>query len=87
MTIKGLPPQDTAAVSAAPATPVNTTCTARADSSCAVFFDGAPSTIVVKVSWGSNAESFTVQPVYMINQPNGPNCEPTCHYALITLTV
>lgn len=89
--VNGVPPQTLVTVVAGPsATPsAPLTCTADGNGSCPVYFDGGstPPTVTVQVSWTSNTATFTVQPVYQVSQPNGPDCEPTCHWAIITLSV
>ena len=87
VTINGAPPTTLVSVVANP--PSKTlTCVAATSGSCAVYFeDGTPSSVTLQVSWNSQTKTVTVQPTYQIDQPNGPDCEPTCHWAMITLNV
>ena len=46
---------------------------------CRVAFEGFhPEEVSVRVTWSDGSVAVTVRPQYMVSQPNGPNCPPTC---------
>ena len=55
--------------------------------SCAVAFDFSPPTVTLQVSYDSQTTTRTIQPAYTIQQPNGPNCEPTCRSATVSVAL
>ena len=88
-TITGVPPQTlvtvVASVSGRPMQ--SRTCMATNGSCLIAFEEFAPTIVTFDVSWGTQHKSFTLQPNYRINQPNGAECGPTCRYAPVTLSL
>lgn len=51
----------------------------------AFFADFVPQTVQVTITVGTSVRTLTVDPQYSTSRPNGPNCEPTCTQATITI--
>jgi hypothetical protein len=51
----------------------------------AMFLDYTPELVTIRVTTAAGTSEQTVQPTYDIDRPNGPNCEPTCKAANVTV--
>lgn len=49
------------------------------------FVDYTPELVTIRVTTAAGASEQTVQPTYDVDRPNGPNCEPTCKGAVVTV--
>lgn len=62
------------------------TCVVSSDGRCFARFNGfTPDQVTIRVIGASQSFSVTVQPAYEVSQPNGPNCEPTCLRAEVSI--
>ena len=57
-------------------------CTQPDGCSSARFDEFAPDLVLIDVIAGTDTASYTVRPEYTKNQPNGPDCDPTCYNAV-----
>ena len=53
----------------------------------AEFLDFVPSHVFIYVMTESDTTFREVRPNYDVSQPNGPDCEPTCRFATVTITL
>ncbi len=62
-------------------------CTANEPCDRGAFFGNfEPETVTVRVVAGTDTlRSVTVSPEWRDNQPNGPDCPPTCRQAVVTI--
>lgn len=49
-----------------------------------ILLDEAPEQVRVTATSDAGTETVLVEPDYQRSQPNGPDCEPTCHSASTT---
>jgi hypothetical protein len=51
------------------------------------FIDYTPALVTIRVTTAAGTREQTVRPEYDIDRPNGPNCEPTCKWATVTVAL
>jgi hypothetical protein len=52
----------------------------------AVHFAGySPAEVSITVEWEDGTATATAEPTYQVFRPNGPDCEPVCRTATITV--
>jgi hypothetical protein len=49
------------------------------------FLDYTPDRVTIRVTTAAGTGEQTVRPAYDVDRPNGPNCEPTCKGAIVTM--
>ena len=61
-------------------------CANAAQCGTAAFFaDYTPASVTIRVTTAAGTREQTAQPAYSTNRPNGPDCEPTCTQAAVTV--
>jgi hypothetical protein len=53
----------------------------------AMFTDFTPTSVTIRVTTSAGTREQTSQPAYNTSRPNGPNCEPTCTQATVTVAL
>lgn len=62
------------------------TCQVSSGDFCFAQFAGfTPAQVTIRVAGDSQAIAVTLEPAYEVSQPNGPNCEPTCLTARVSI--
>ena len=51
------------------------------------FVDYTPESVTIRVTTSAGTREQTAQPKYSVYRPNGPNCEPTCRSAAVTVAL
>ena len=63
-------------------------CAAASKCTQDIFFPGLVlDNFTVVVTVGASTRSSDIAPTYVTNQPNGPNCPPTCRTATVNVAV
>ena len=63
------------------------TCTTTTGTCPVSFLDFTPASLTVRVSSGAQSTELTVQPVYLVTRPNGPECPPECRGGRVTVAL
>jgi hypothetical protein len=53
----------------------------------AMFDDYMPASVTIRVTTSAGTREQTAQPAYSVSRPNGPNCEPECRQARVTVAL
>jgi len=53
----------------------------------AQFADFMPEAVTIRVITSAGTREQTAHPAYTVSRPNGPNCEPTCRQARVTVAL
>jgi hypothetical protein len=63
-------------------------CASAAQCGTTAFFnDYTPESVTIRVTTAAGTREQNAQPSYSVNQPNGPNCDPTCKQAQVTVAL
>jgi hypothetical protein len=52
-----------------------------------IFFDYAPSSVTVAITWQGGSFTTSGSPTYHVFQPNGPSCPPECQAGIFQLNL